>query len=102
MLHHLLLEELFIKNRTATNPVPALCKAKLMVGQLPCLETFSLTERKRKWLVDDLKIIVYDFTSTSDTIKTKQLLFPSCLEKTGTILSVVVDCFSIIQLHKRN
>lgn len=51
---------------------------------------------------DDLKIIIYNFTSTSDTIKTKQLLFPSCLEKTGTILSVVVDCFSIIQLHKRN
>lgn len=73
-----------------------------MVRQFPHLEILSLTERKRKWVVDDLKIIIYSFTATSNTIKTKQLLFPSCLEETGTIPSVVVDCFSIIQLHKRN
>lgn len=53
-------------------------------------------------MVDDLKIIIYSFMATSNTIKTKQLLFPSCLEETGTIPSVVVDCFSLIQLHKRN
>jgi len=52
--------------------------------------------------VDDLKIIIHIFTATSNTIKTKQLLFPFWLEETGTIPSVVVDCFSIIQLHKRN
>lgn len=73
-----------------------------MVGQLPHLETLSLTKRKRKCMVDDLKIIIYSFMATSNTIKTKQLLFPSCLEETGTIPSVVVDCFSLIQLHKRN
>lgn len=85
----------------ATNPVLFLYKAKATAGPFPHLETLSLAERKRKWVVGDLKIIIYSFTATSSSIKTKQL-FPSCLEESGTIPSVVVDCFSIIQQHKRN
>lgn len=42
-----------------------------MVGQFPHLETLSLTERKRKWVGDDLKIIIYSFMATSNIIKTK-------------------------------
>lgn len=68
---------LYTKTREATNAVLLLYKAKSIAGQSPHLETLSFTKRKRKHIVDDLKIIIYSFMATSNTIKMKQLLFPS-------------------------